>query len=529
MYSSLHTRSTAHVDPVPSWTRNGKRKIIRSRSVASHTETLGVPVAIDGEVPSELGLGRSALNAAGFAGKVGQTLIVARSDGPTLVAFGIGERARVDAATLRDAAAAFARAAEQHAHIATGLPEGDGVPPATAAQALVEGAVLGRYRYRPLKRRGEEHELLELNVVCGPAHASDVDAGIERATTTARAVELARDLANAPGMLLSARKMAEIAEAVAAESGLGCEVSDEHTLAELGCGGTLGVNAGSIEPPRMIRLTYLPTDAQGQPVEPVGHVALVGKGIMYDSGGISLKPNDLVHATMKVDMSGAASILAAMSTLTALGCQAAVTGYLMCTDNMPSGSAMKLGDVLTIRGGTTVEVLNTDAEGRLVMADGLVLSTEQTPKPDAIVDIATLTGACQRALGTSTAGLLGNDQALIEQLKRSAERTDERVWQLPLDRRYRKELDSEMADLKNVGGENAGAITAALFLDEFVGGVPWAHLDIAGTAQIDADDGWRAKGATGFGTRLLIDFLANFTPPRQPSASAEQPAISSRG
>jgi leucyl aminopeptidase len=163
------------------------------------------------------------------------------------------------------------------------------------------------------------------------------------------------------------------------------------------------------------------------------------------------------------------------------------------------------------------------------MADGLVLSTEQTPKPDAIVDIATLTGACQRALGTSTAGLLGNDQALIEQLKRAAERTDERVWQLPLDRRYRKELDSEMADLKNVGGENAGAITAALFLDEFVGGVPWAHLDIAGTAQIDADDGWRSKGATGFGTRLLIDFLANFTPPRQPSASAEQRDIASRG
>jgi leucyl aminopeptidase len=521
MYSSLHTRSNAHVDPVPSWTRNGKRKIGGARSVGPSAQSVGIPVAVDGEVPSELGLARGALDAAGFAGKVGQTLIVPRTDGPTLIAYGIGERARVNAATLRDAAAAFARAAQQHEHIATGLPASDGVPPAAAAQALVEGAVLGRYRYRPLKRADGEHELLELNVVLGTAHASDVDAGIARAASTARAVELARDLANAPGMLLSAQKMAEIAANVAAESGLGCEVSDEHTLAELGCGGTLGVNAGSIEPPRMIRLTYQPKDAEGKPVEPVGHVSLVGKGIMYDSGGISLKPNDMVHATMKVDMSGAAAILAAMSTLSALGCKAAVTGYLMCTDNMPSGSAMKLGDVLTIRGGTTVEVLNTDAEGRLVLADGLVLSTEQTPKPDAIVDIATLTGACQRALGTSTAGLFGNDQALIEQVKRAAERTDERVWQLPLDRRYRKELESEIADLKNVGGENAGAITAALFLDEFVGGVPWAHLDIAGTAQIDADEAWRSKGATGFGTRLLSDFLANFTPPRQANASAE--------
>lgn len=521
MYSSLHTRSNAHVDPVPSRTRNGKRKISRSRSPAADAKTLGVPVAADGEVPRELGLGRGALSAAGFAGKVGQTLIVPRADGPTLIAFGIGERARVDAAALRDAAAAFARAAEQHEHIAAGLPEGDGVSPATAAQAVVEGVLLGRYRYRPLKHASDEHELLELDVVSGSTHGSEVDAGIERAMATARAVELARDLANAPGMLLSARKMAEIAEAVAAEAGLGCEVFDEHTLAELGCGGTLGVNAGSIEPPRMIRLTYEPKDGRGRPVEPVGHVSLVGKGIMYDSGGISLKPNDLVHATMKVDMSGAAAILAAMSTLSALGCKAAVTGYLMCTDNMPSGSAMKLGDVLTIRGGTTVEVLNTDAEGRLVLADGLVLSTEQTPKPDAIVDIATLTGACQRALGTSTAGLLGNDQALIDQVKRAGERTDEQVWQLPLDRRYRKELDSEMADMKNVGGENAGAITAALFLDEFVGGVPWAHIDIAGTAQIDADEAWRSKGATGFGTRLLIDFLTNFTPPRQASAAAE--------
>jgi leucyl aminopeptidase len=184
----------------------------------------------------------------------------------------------------------------------------------------------------------------------------------------------------------------------------------------------------------------------------------------------------------------------------------------MCTDNMPSGTALKLSDVITMRGGKTVEVINPDAEGRLVMADALVLSTEQDPRPDAIIDIATLTGACQRALGVLCAGVMGNDSQLIEQLMTSAHRTDEQVWELPLIAQYRQELDSEIADLKNVGGENAGAITAGLFLEEFVDGIPWAHIDIAGTARLDSDRTWRPKGPTGFGARLLVDFLMSFKP-----------------
>src|SRR5262249_22505905 len=201
--------------------------------------------------------------------------------------------------------------------------------------------------------------------------------------------------------------------------------------------------------------------------------------------------------------------------LATLGCKSMVTGYLMCTDNMPSGSAMRLGDVLTIRGGKTVEVLNTDAEGRLVLADGMVLATEQNPKPDALVDVAPPTWGAMRALGVLSAALIGNNQGLVDQVKAAGDRSDETVWQLPLDRRLRKELDSELADLKNVGGENAGAITAALFLDEFVGGLPWAHIDMAGTARMDADDLWRSKGATGYGTRLLIELMLKFTPPRE--------------
>jgi leucyl aminopeptidase len=308
--------------------------------------------------------------------------------------------------------------------------------------------------------------------------------------------------------LLTARKLAELAESLAKQAGLEIEVFDEKQLSKLGCGGLLGVNAGSAEPPRMIKLTYRPkSGAKG------GRVAIVAKGIMYDSGGLSLKPGDEIHAQMKNDMSGAGATLAAMTALGALECPNTVTAFLMCTDNMPSGTAMKLGDVLTVRGGKTVEVINTDAEGRLVMSDGLVLSTELDPKPDAIVDIATLTGAAMRALGTQTAAILGNHPQMIEQVKAAADRTDEVVWELPLDRRLRKELDSDVADLKNVGGVNAGSITAALFLEEFVGGIPWVHIDMCGTAYSASDDSWRSKGMTGYGARLLIELFTSFKKP----------------
>ena len=254
----------------------------------------------------------------------------------------------------------------------------------------------------------------------------------------------------------------------------------------------------------MVRLRYVPES-------PTGHLAIVGKGIMYDSGGISLKPSDESHAQMKNDMTGAATVLASMTALKALGCTSEVTGYLMCTDNMPSGSALKLGDVLTMRGGKTVEVLNTDAEGRLVMADALALAVEQGV--DAIVDIATLTGACLRTFGVDIAGVMGTSPELIEQVRQAGATVDEPVWELPLHRPYRSQLDSTVADFTNMGGPNAGSITAALFLAEFVGDRPWAHLDIAGTAQLPTARAWRNKGATGFGTRLLIALALGFTPP----------------
>ena len=285
---------------------------------------------------------------------------------------------------------------------------------------MVEGVLLARWRF--LIGKGSDEPTLESLVIVAPDDTGDeVRAGIERGRVLAYAAMLGRDLANCPAAILSAPRIAQVAEEVGRRTGLEVEVFGKDELIEMGCGGLLGVNMGSTEEPRMVRLRYVPES-------PTGHLALVGKGIMYDSGGISLKPSDESHAQMKNDMTGAATVLAAMSALRDVGCRTEVTGYLMCTDNMPSGSAMKLGDVLTMRGGTTVEVLNTDAEGRLVMADALVLAVEQGV--DAIVDIATLTGACLRTFGVDLAGLMANDDGLADQVRRAGDTVDEPVWPL---------------------------------------------------------------------------------------------------
>jgi leucyl aminopeptidase len=306
---------------------------------------------------------------------------------------------------------------------------------------------------------------------------------------------------------MTATRMGELAQALGAERGFGVEVFGRDQLVELGCGGLIGVNGGSMEEPRMIKLTYRPEGAG----DDTPHLSLVGKGIMYDSGGISLKPADGTHATMKNDMTGAGSVLSAFTVLAELGCPAAATAWLMCTDNMPSGTALKMGDVLTTRGGTTVEVANTDAEGRLVMSDALVLATEEPT--DAIVSIATLTGAALRALGIEVAAIMGTDQGLVDQLSAAGTTVDEPVWQLPMVEKYKAEIQSSIADLKNLGGPNAGSITAALFLAEFVGDRPYAHIDIAGTAEFPTASTWRTAGCTGFGARLLVEALLDFTKP----------------
>ncbi|WP_298131661.1 M17 family peptidase N-terminal domain-containing protein [Micropruina sp.] len=458
-------------------------------------------IVFDGEAPeARTGLSAERAAALGFTGKPGQTLVLTSAEGPVDVLVGGGDADALTTTVLRDLASHLARAVPSQEKLALVLPRAD-VPTAEAAAAALEGASLARYVYR-IGEDGPEARLASLDLIVGEDAVDDARAGLARGLEIVKAAKLARDLAGTPGGILTATKLAGVAAELCPQAGLEVEIFDEQALIELGCGGLLGINLGSVEPPAMIKMVYRPEG------EPTGKLTLVGKGIMYDAGGLALKPGDEVHATMKNDMTGAAAILGAMTALRALGCRAQVTGYLMCTDNMPSGSALRLGDIVVMRGGKTVEVINTDAEGRMVMADALVLATEEPV--DAIIDIATLTGAAMRALGTEIAAVMGNNTGLLDQVKTAAERVDEPVWELPLAHRYRAELNSPIADLRNLGGVNAGSITAALFLEEFVAGKPWVHIDIAGTAQSGAAKKWINHGPTGFGARLLIDVALNF-------------------
>ena len=477
-----------------------------SKSIPAKVAAIVIPVAASGPIPSGVGLNRAQLSALGFEGRASQTQTLAPAAGKTAVRVlvGIGEVRDLDTSVLRNVAAAAARACARYESIATSLP---GVMRGSAkapTQAVVEGIALALHRWVALKNDKSGLSKLTSVTLVSAEKTAEVQAGMLMGIATSTAVCTARDFANTPPSHLTARQFAEHAVAIANASGLEATVYNRDQLIAMGCGGIVGVNAGSTEPPRMVKLVYTPTAAKGK-------VVLVGKGVMYDSGGISLKPSNESHAAMKMDMSGAAAVLATMSALRALKVKTQVTAYLMCTDNMPSGSALKLGDVLTMRNKKTVEIHNTDAEGRLILADGLSLGAES--KPDAMIDIATLTGACLGALGKKMAGVLSNNSGVVSQLMDSSARTDELLWELPLFHDYRRLLDSNVADMRNIGGPYAGATTAALFLHEFVGTTPWAHLDIAGPMDADGDDGWLNRGATAFGTRLLIDFCANFTKP----------------
>lgn len=493
-------------DPIPSVARTSGVRLEVSAQLPSSVDAVALLLADAGDPDPALGLGRDALRAAGITGAVGDARALPWADGPVRVVTGIGDPAGCTPTSARDAISAFAAITTSHTELAVSFLDSPVAPSADIVQAIVEGILLTRYRYDPL-RREPSTPVASITVLAAPEHHDAVRAGLERGRTFALAAGLSRDLANGPPAHLNAVRMAEVAVELGQRYGFDVEVFDRDDLVEMGCGGLIGVNGGSVEEPRMITLRYRPDGASGS----TPHVSLVGKGIMYDSGGISLKPADGTHATMKNDMTGAGAILAAFTALAELGCPNAVTARLMCTDNMPSGTALKMGDVLTTRGGTTVEVANTDAEGRLVMSDALVLATEEPT--DAIVSIATLTGAALRALGTEVAAILGTHQGLVDQLRAAGDATDEPVWQLPLVQKYRGELDSHVADIKNLGGPNAGSITAALFLAEFVEDRPYAHIDIAGTAELPSATTWRTAGCTGFGARLLVEALLGFTRP----------------
>ena len=463
-----------------------------------------VDAALDGGLAAFLG-------ETGFEGNLGETLAVPTSGklrAKAAVLVGVGDIDTLTVDDLRRAAAAVARSATKAASVATTLASvGPDLPRADAAQAVAEGMVLGAYQFLEYKHDGKPSKLAKVSVISDGG--TEVRAALARGSVIADAVVWARDMINQPALAKPPAEMAAEARRLLRGRGVTVQVFDVAQLRQQKLGGVLGVGQGSHQTPRFLKLTYKPPGANGKAL------AFVGKGVVFDSGGLSLKTGAGME-TMKCDMSGAAAVIGAMSALQELGVKTRVNGYVPLVENMPSGTAIRPGDVLRIHNGKTVEVLNTDAEGRLILADALSLASED--KPAAVIDLATLTGACVVALGEKIAGLMGNDDGWMSQVQAAADRTGERVWPLPLPTDYRRGIDSSVADMKNVGPREGGALTAGLFLQEFVDGVPWVHLDIAGPAFLSGDDGYHPKGGTGFGVRTLLELAGSFEPPPSPDA-----------
>ena len=448
------------------------------------------------------GVSAAQLENAGFEGKVDQTHTWP-SGGRVEALVGVGPADEVDGVSIRRAGATVARTFGRHRRIGVLLPDTEVTAPA-ARQALAEGVRLGGYKFLRYKTEGEPVKLTRVDVAGGSGVRNQ--AALDLGNAVADGQILARDLVNEPGGTLTAPEFARRAAAIGRSAGLTVKVWDAAAIKKGKLGGLLGVNRGSDLPPRLVELTYRPKGKAS------GTIALVGKGIVFDSGGLSIKTGQGMM-TMKCDMGGGAAVIGAMSVLPHIAPACRVRAFVPMTDNMLGGDATRPGDVLKIRNGKTIEVLNTDAEGRLILADALSLASEA--KPDAIIDLATLTGACMVALGPKIAGLMGNNDPWIDQIRAASDVSGERVWPLPLPKDYRKQFESTVADMKNIGTAHGGALTAGLILEEFVAdGIAWAHIDIAGPAWSDADDADITKGGTGFGVRLLVEVLRSFVPPK---------------
>src|SRR5579863_390396 len=371
------------------------------------------------------------------------------------------------------------------------------------AQAMAEGAILGTYRFTQFKTDPSEQktEPREFRLVVDESLAAQVQRGVNRGRIIAEATNYARDLCNSPSNILTPSVLVREAEALATEFGLRLQVFERQELEQMGMGAFMGVARGTAEPPKLIVLEFDGAKRAGKPV------ALVGKSVTFDSGGISLKPAEKMEQ-MKYDMSGGAAVLGTIRAAAQLKLPVNLVGVLPATDNMPGGSAIHPGDVVKSLSGKTIEVINTDAEGRLCLADALTYVTRYNPS--AVIDLATLTGACVVALGQHAIGLLTNNSKLAGKIHQAGEETGERTWELPLWPEYEEQIKSDVADLKNVGGRPAGTITAAAFLRHFTGDFPWVHLDIAGTAWNEQDRPYVPKGSTGIGVRLLIQFLTDY-------------------
>jgi leucyl aminopeptidase len=448
------------------------------------------------------------LEALTFDGKIGSAVrIPVRGEGTTraVIVVGLGKRARAGTTELRRGAATACMGADRLASLAIGLVGSvdSGVSVADAAQAVAEGALLGAYRFTMHKSKPPPF-LLERVAVHVPTDLDAADEAVEIARAAAAGAMLARDLVNTAPQLKRPPDLATRAVEAVADLPVEVRVLDEVALTEGGYGGIIGVGQGSSVPPRLVELRYSPEGA-------TRHVAFVGKGITFDTGGISLKPSASME-TMKSDMAGAAAALGIVRAAAQLELPIAVTALLALAENMPSGSATRVSDVLTMRNGTTVEVINTDAEGRLVLGDAIAHASELAP--DVIVDLATLTGAAVVALGDRIGVVMANESSLADALVEAGRRAGEPLWALPLAvDEYGERVEGTVADLRNVGNRAAGTIFGGLFLHRFVAdGIAWAHLDIAGVAWTDEPYGEHPKGGTGVPVRTLVDWLRHGAP-----------------
>ncbi len=478
-----------------------------------HFERDAAPTGVAAAVDAALG-GRIARSLAGgdFRGTLDDALLLyadGTEAGPERVLLvGVGKREEFTLDRLRRAVGVAVRRAEAMSRTELVLALGavdqlsEHMGAYYAARGAVEAAILASWRFTEMKTTPQEERpagpLRRLRLAAGSdAEAAELERGVRYATVVAEAENLARELATRPGNVATPSYLADRARRLGEEKGFAVSVLDEDAIRQEGMHALLAVAQGSREPPRFIVMEYR-GGGGGAPI------VLVGKGVTFDAGGISIKPANKMEE-MKYDMAGAAAVIGALGAVAELALPIDVIGLVPTTENLPSGSAVKPGDVIGSLSGKTIEVINTDAEGRLILADALAYATRY--RPAAVVDAATLTGAVVIALGHHAIGLMGNDGALIEEVRSAGQRAGERCWPLPLWDEYRKQLDSDIADIKNTGGRPGSSITAGWFLKEFIGDVPWAHLDIAGTAWLDDPDPPLTRGATGVPTRLFVEWV----------------------
>ena len=482
-------------------------KIKVGAAIVNLFEGVQHPGGATGAVDQALGGAITRLIAEGeIKGKLNEITLIhtlGKMEAERVVVLGLGKQEKFTLDSIRAAmaeASKFLRklGVKQVATIVHGAGIG-GMEAEKAAQALTEGSILGLYTFRKhITKEPEYREIEELLIVeqDGSKHAA-LEQGVKRGRILAEATNCARDMINEPANYMTPSDMAEVARNVASKYGLECSVLEREEMKNLGMGAVLGVSQGSRQPPKFIIISYRGDDSSKSTL------GLIGKGLTFDSGGISIKPSESMDE-MKGDMAGGATVIAAMRAIAEFKAKINVTGLVPATENLPGGAALKPGDVLKAMNGKTIEVVNTDAEGRLILADALCYARKLGLSP--LVDVATLTGACHVALGDVCTGAFGNNQETIARVIKAGEESGEKIWQLPMFDEYKEQNKSDVADIKNSGGRWGGAITAAQFLAEFSQDTPWTHLDIAGTSFSSKERAYTLKGATGVAVRTLVNF-----------------------